>query len=335
MKRKTQFAVWALAGALSALTLPISAAQQDDSAASSSSKAERTDSTLQSSTRSSFRSGKTLGQVERANKLIGREIIGSDNQKLGKLDNLVVDLESGHILYAVIGSGGVGAIGEKKFAVAPGVFTEPQAASESKNPFSKGPDLQANIDKAKLNGAPQFTKDIDKDTELSKADFVNQVYQYFGENAWWQGASAPPSAGQFNNVHKASDLIGMKVQNVQDQPMGKLDNIAVDLPAGRVVYAILSPDSSLNLGNDLYALPPNALTLSSDKKQLTSDISKDKLSGAPHFAKDNWNNLSDPTFASQVYQYYGKQAYFQTGSRGLQPTGPSDERKYQTPKQQQ
>src|SRR5690242_19262061 len=152
MKRKTQFAVWALAGALSTLTLPISAAQQDDSAASSSSKAGRTDSSLQSS--SSFRSGKTLGQVERANKLIGREVIGSDNQKLGKLDNLVVDLESGHILYAVIGSGGVGAIGEKKFAVAPGVFTEPQAASESKNPFSKGPDLQANIDKAKLNGAP-------------------------------------------------------------------------------------------------------------------------------------------------------------------------------------
>jgi len=329
MKRKKQIAVWALAGALSALTLPISAAQQDDNAASTKSKAGETDSTLQSS---STHSAKTLGQVERANKLIGREVIGSDNQKLGKLDNLVVDLDSGRILYGVIGSGGVGAIGEKKFAVSPGVFTEPQQASDSKNPFSKGPDLHANIDKAKLNGAPQFTKDIDKDTELSKADFVNQVYQNFGETAWWQGSSASGSAGEFHNVHKASDLIGMKVQNVSDQPMGKLDNIAVDLPAGRVVYAILSPDSSLNVGNDLYALPPNALTLSSDKKKLTSDISKEKLSGAPHFAKDNWNNLSDPSFASQVYQYYGKQAYFESGSSSLKPTGPSDQRTYQAPK---
>src|SRR5262249_35653763 len=140
----------------------------------------------------------------------------------------------------------VGAIGEKKFAVTPGIFTDIQPASESK--FGKGPDLHANIDKAKLNGAPQFTKDIDKDGELSKADFVNQVYQYFGENAWWQGGTASSSAGEFQNVHKANDLIGMKVQNVSDQPMGKIDNAAVDLAAGRIVYVLVEPDSSLNLG---------------------------------------------------------------------------------------
>jgi sporulation protein YlmC with PRC-barrel domain len=327
MKRKKQLAVWALAGAcsFSALSFPTFAAQ-DDSTASTKTKAERIDN-LQSS--------KSLGQVERANKLIGREVIGSDSQKLGKLDNLIVDLESGRILYAVIGSGGVAGVGEKKFAVSPGVFTEMQAPSESKKlPFEHGPDLRANIDKAKLNGAPQFTKDIDKDMELSKADFLNQVYQYFGETAWWQGANAPASAGEFQNVHKASDLIGMKVQNASDQPMGKLDNLAADLPAGRIVYVILSPDSSLDLGSDLYALPPSALALSTDKKKLTSDISKEKLAGAPHFAKDNWTNLSDPSFASQVYQYYGKQAYFEAGS-SLKPTGPSDQRTYPAPKKEQ
>jgi len=330
MKRTKQLAVWAAVTACSvgAFTFSLSAAQ-DDSAASTKSKAGRAESSLQS--------GKTLGQVERANKLIGREVLGSDNQKLGKVDNLIVDLESGHILYAVIGSGGVGAIGEKKFAVAPEVFTGlPQDLNESKKPFSRGADLHANIDKAKLNGAPQFTKDIDRDTELGKAEFVNQVYQYFGQNAWWQGANAPASAGQFNNVHKASDLIGMKVKNVGNEPMGKVDNVAVDLPAGRVVYVILSPDSSLNLGNDLFALPPEAVTLGADKKTLNSDISKEKLSGAPHFAKDNWSTLSDTSFASQIYQYYGKQAYFESGG-SLRPTGPSSssqERTYPAPKKE-
>ena len=76
---------------------------------------------------------------------------------------------------------------------------------------------------------------------------------------------------------------------------------------------------SLSLGNDYYALPPNALTWNADKKMLTSDINKDKLSGAPHFAKNDWPKLSDKSFASQVYQYYGKQAYFETGSN-LRPT---------------
>ena len=109
--------------------------------------------------------------------------------------------------------------------------------------------------------------------------------------------------------------------------MGKVDNVAVDLPAGRVVYVILNPDSSLNLGNNFYALPPNAFTLASDQKSLSSDINKDKLSGAPHFTRDNWSQLSDPQFASQVYQYYGKQAWFQTGGT-FKPTGRTEDRSY-------
>ena len=38
---------------------------------------------------------KALGNVERANKLIGKAVYTSDNQKVGKLDNLIVDLETG------------------------------------------------------------------------------------------------------------------------------------------------------------------------------------------------------------------------------------------------
>jgi len=250
--------------------------------------------------------------LERANRLIGREVLSSDNQKLGKVDNLVVDLESARILYAIVGVGGVAGVGEKKFAVPPGAFAE-----------IRGNAVYFNGDKQKLNGAPQFTKNIEKETELSKADFVNQSYQYFGQNPWWQGSSGPASAGEFHNVHKASDVIGMKVKNVSDQDMGKVDNLIVDLSAGRLVYITLAPDASLGLGNNLYALPP-MFTLSSDKKSLTADINKEKLSGAPHFTSDSWPNLSDRAWASQVYQYYGKQAYFDSSKR-LQPTGRTDQ----------
>ena len=123
----------------------------------------------------------------------------------------------------------------------------------------------------------------------------------------------------------------MKVKNVGNEDLGKVDNLMLDLPAGRVVFAILNPDSSLNLGNNYYALPPNALTLSSDQKNLVSDLNKDKLASAPHFAKNQWENLSDPSFASKVYQYYGKQAYFETGG-ALRPTGRTEDKTY--PKKQ-
>jgi len=294
MKRINHVAIWgAAAVTFSMLTLPLSAAQ-DENATPGRKYGSRSD--------------KTFGHVERANKLIGKAVLGSDNQKLGKIDDFVVDLTSGHILYAIIGSGGVLGAGEKRYALPPGIFTE-----------AEGNNVHINVDKAKFNEAPVFTKEMDKDFDLSKAAYVSQVYDHFGQSAWWKGAT-PANEGSFNNVHKVSDLIGMKVKNVGDQPAGKVENAGLDLTAGRVVFVILQPDSSFNLGNNYYALPPDAFTLSTDHKMLTSDISKEKLSTAPHFAKDEWQRMSDREFASQVYKFYGKQAWFETGG-SLRPTG--------------
>lgn len=254
------------------------------------------------------RSDTRFGHMERADKLIGKQVRSSDNQKLGKLDNLIVDLESGRVLYALVGVGGVAGVGEKKYALAPGLFT------------AQGEDLQVSVDKSKITSAPEFTKDIDKDNELSKADFVHRTYQHYGENAWWQG-SKPAGEGTFNNVHKASELIGKNIENVSNEPIGEVDNLAIDLPAGRVAFVILEPSRTLGLGNNLYALPPDALTRAAEGKKLASDLTKEKLASAPHFTKDNWSKLDDRSFASQVYQYYGKQAYFDTG---LRPTSDSN-----------
>jgi len=260
-------------------------------------------------------SGKGLGYLERANKVIGKAVYSSDNQKVGKLENLVVDLESGRILYAVIGAGPLG-IGGHDYAVAPGVFSD-----------ARGDNVRLKIEKGKLTAAPQFSSNVDKPEQLAQANFVNQVYQYFGQTAWWQGNNTSADAGSFRNVHKANDVIGMKVKNVANEDLGKIENLMVELPAGRVAYAILNPDSDLKLGNNYYALPPNALTLSSDQKYLVSDLNRDKLAAAPHFAREQWQDLSDPAYGSKVYQYYGKQPYFESGTK-LQPTGRDSEKIY-------
>jgi len=302
MKRKTHLAVVGAVTAISLCTfaVPLSAQTDHSTASPGAGSFNRTHSD-------------TFAHIERANKLVGKEAKFADNTRAGKLDNLVVDLESGRILYAVFGMGGVGKIGEKRVGVPPELFTQ------------TGTMIQINADKAKLENAPEFTSDMDKSCELGKADFVAKVYEYFGQNEWWK-SSTPANEGTFHNTHKVNDVIGMKIINASNETIGKVDNVAVDLPDGRVVYVILNPDSSLGLGNNYYALPPNAFTLAADQKSLSSDINKDKLAGAPHFAGSNWAQLSDPQFASQVYQYYGKQAWFQSG--GYKPTGRSEGRSY-------
>jgi sporulation protein YlmC with PRC-barrel domain len=248
-------------------------------------------------------SANPLASAERAANLYGRELVGADNQQVGKVDNVVVDLESEHILYVVVGAS------RGKVAVVPQIIGS-----------SSGSTLHATVPKQKIDGAPQFTSQHDSPNELGQANFVYKVHQYFGVNPWWQG-STPADQGTFHNVHKLNQLIGMNVQDVNNQSIGKISNVVVDMPSGRLLYVVFEPASSLNLGNNLYAMPSDAFTLGSDQKHLVTNIDREKLSAAPHFDKNTWPNVKDAAFASQIYQYYGKQAWFNNAAPGYQPTG--------------
>lgn len=240
----------------------------------------------------------SLAHAERAANLYGRELVSSDNQRVGKVENVIVDLESEHILYVVVGS------------PRGNVAVPPQVVGAT-----TGNTVRLNTTSQKLEGAPRFNA-----SELGQASFVYHVYQYFGQNAWWQG-STTPDQGSFHNVHKLNQLLGMQVENVNNQPIGKISNVVVDMAQGRLLYVVFSPNSSLNLGNDLYAMPSDAFTLSSDRQHLVTGVDMQKLAGAPHFSPNSWPSLTDANFASQVYQYYGKQAYFNSGSGNYRPTG--------------
>ena len=246
-------------------------------------------------------SSNPLSQAERAASLYNRQILSSDNQKIGKVDNVIVDLESEHILYVVLNDNG------NKVAVPPQVLGQ-----------SAGNMLRANAPKSKIDSAPKFTSNMNNAAQLGQASFVSQVYQAFGANRWWQG-STPVDQGTFHNVHKLNQLIGMNVEDVNNATIGKISNVVVDMPTGRLLYVAFAPASKMNLGNNLYAMPSDAFTLSSDQSHLVTNIDQQKLAAAPHFASNSWPNINDSTFASQVYQYYGKQAWFNNSA--YQPTG--------------
>src|ERR1017187_6880347 len=68
-----------------------------------------------------------------------------------------------------------------------------------------------------------------------------------------------PSANRLNSAAKASDIIGMTVKNLQDEKLGKVEDLALDVQSGRIVQVILSSGGFLGVGNTLMAVPPGAL----------------------------------------------------------------------------
>ncbi len=109
---------------------------------------------------------------------------------------------------------------------------------------------------------------------------------------------------------KASDVIGMTVKNNQDEKLGKVEDIAVDVESGRIVQVILSSGGFLGMGDTLTAVPPGALHHDATDKFLHMDISQEKFKAAPHFDDSKWEESSQSNRVSQVYVYYGEQPYF-------------------------
>jgi len=111
-------------------------------------------------------------------------------------------------------------------------------------------------------------------------------------------------------VVSADTLVGNMVVNPQNEDLGTIENLMIDLDSGRVVYAVLSFGGFLGMGDKLFAIPWSALTVDSVEKRFVLDVDKKKLEDAPGFDKDNWPNMADRTWGAQVTTYYGARPYW-------------------------
>jgi sporulation protein YlmC with PRC-barrel domain len=111
-------------------------------------------------------------------------------------------------------------------------------------------------------------------------------------------------------VLSASTLKGDKVVNPQGESLGDIHEIMIDLDRGRVAYAVLSFGGFLGLGDELFAIPWEALTIDTAEKRIVLNIDKELLKRAPGFDKDHWPNMTDPAWGAELYSYYGYKPYW-------------------------
>src|SRR6266542_2627241 len=89
-------------------------------------------------------------------------------------------------------------------------------------------------------------------------------------------------------VLSAGTLTGDRVRNSAGEDLGKIEEIMIDIPTGRVAYAVLSFGGFLGMGNKLFAVPWEALTVDEVNHEFVMNADKQMLESAPGFDKDNW-----------------------------------------------
>ncbi|MET0268328.1 MAG: PRC-barrel domain-containing protein [Duganella sp.] len=105
----------------------------------------------------------------------------------------------------------------------------------------------------------------------------------------------------------ADTLIGEDVYNLQEEDLGDIKEIMLDMRQGTVAYAVLSFGGWLGMGDKLFAVPWDALQLDTVNKRFLLNVSKDHLKNAPGFDKDNWPDMAGAEFSTQIHDFYGTQ----------------------------
>jgi sporulation protein YlmC with PRC-barrel domain len=119
------------------------------------------------------------------------------------------------------------------------------------------------------------------------------------------------SEKNFRRVMGASTLAGDRVRNQHGEDLGKVDEIMIDIPTGRVAYAVLSFGGFLRMGNKLFAVPWSALAVDEDEKCFILDADRQTLETAPGFDKDNWPDMADEAWRSKVFKHYNANPYWE------------------------
>ncbi|MEI9974666.1 MAG: PRC-barrel domain-containing protein [Ignavibacteriota bacterium] len=116
---------------------------------------------------------------------------------------------------------------------------------------------------------------------------------------------------KFRSVLAASTLAGDSVRNAAGEDLGTIDEIMIDIPSGRIAYAVLSFGGFLGMGDKLFAVPWNALKVDEDEKCFILNVDKRTIEQAPGFDKDNWPDMSDTSFGTEVSSYYKVTPYWE------------------------
>src|ERR1051325_9892939 len=133
-----------------------------------------------------------------------------------------------------------------------------------------------------------------------KTDAFQSVYQHIG----------PVRTARLNSAMKATEIVGMDVRNIHNEKLAKVQDLGIDVEAGRLVHVVLSMGGVLKVGNTLTAVPPGALHHDIMRKVIRLEVDKDKLRTAPRFEMSRWAENSRAPYVAATYSHYGQKPYF-------------------------
>ena len=208
----------------------------------------------------------------RASVVIGKGVRDANDKDLGKIRDLIVDVTTGNVRYAILEFDPGFFKSDKLFAVP---LKDLAFVADDKDLVYK------NMNRQQLEKTGMAKADWQK--ALDNRRYVEGLDKNYGFK---------PPAGDAHSF-RASKLIGKDVNNRAGKDIGQINDLVVDMGANKVSYAVLGFDPTWFGKEKLFAFPLASFVMVNGKDDLVLDVDKPKLEAMKSFDAGRWAHLND------------------------------------------
>lgn len=101
----------------------------------------------------------------------------------------------------------------------------------------------------------------------------------------------------------ASSIIGDEVYNKNDEYLGTIKDVMIDVSTGNIAYYIVEFGGFLGIGEKFFSIPFRLLEINTGKRLFILDQPKEVLEKAPGFDKDHWPNTNEHSGYSDYWSF--------------------------------
>jgi sporulation protein YlmC with PRC-barrel domain len=283
----------------------------------------------------SDQAGQYRPTLERTHNLIGAKVVNEKGEELGTISDIVLTPDHSAVSYVALSHGGAWGIHGKLFAVPWSQFQIRPGekvlvlsnVSKTDLDQAKGFDPKhwpATADENWLGITPERGAAPAAPGYMPPSGYVPPSGNQNMTPA--PGTQVPSDQYQRSNMPaqtderygmtasdnlkdlRVSELTGKKVDNLQGEKLGKLNDVVIDAQQGKVAYGILS---LRGMGRDFAAVPWSAFQFSGRPEMIRLDTTPQTLASIA-FKGDNFPNLADPQYSRQLFDRFHVTPYWQT-----------------------
>jgi len=246
--------------------------------------------------------------------IIGMSVENQDGERLGRIKDFVADTQSGQVRYAIVSTGGI--------LLGVGSHLKVLPARALSMATAKKDTVALELSKSRWAKAPNFKRS--QLASLADPARMQQIYQFYGQSpAGLDGARAggavatpvapgpkgskaaparraPASAG---TLALASEVIGRRVINRQQERLGVVWDLLVDMAGQKPAFAIILAGRFLKR-EQTFAVPLQALSLLAGDS-VTLDAHRGAFEQAQPFDGSVWKMVSSR--AEAIYRFEARE----------------------------